>query len=181
MRAKSIWTTFKAAAAEWLEHKAPRLGAALAYYTIFAMAPLIVIAIGVAGLIGGQGADVIDAMVRSASEPGTGTLGTVLGVIMLLVGATGLFAELQDALNTIWEVQPKPNRGIWGILRDRFLSFSMVLGVAFLLLVSLLVSAALSAMIGLFGDWQTGVIGHVISIAVNLVVLTLLFAMIYRF
>ena len=75
-----------------------------------------------------------------------------LGIAMLLFGAAGLFGQLQDALNTIWEVEPKPGRGVWGFIKDRFLSFSMVLGVAFLLLVSLVVSAALAALAGLFGD-----------------------------
>src|SRR5438105_3072177 len=157
----------------------PRLGAALAYYTVFSLAPLLVIAIGLAGLVfgkeaaqgqigaqiqnlvGEQGGKAVQAMVESASKPGTGILGSVLGIAMLLFGAAGLFGELQDALNTIWGVQPKPGRGVLGIIRDRFLSLSMVLGVAFLLLVSLVVSAALAALAGLFGDWQTSVFGHI--------------------
>jgi membrane protein len=100
---------------------------------------------------------------------------------MLLVGALGLFGQLQDALNTVWQVQPKAGRGMLGFLRDRFLSFSMVLGTAFLLLVSLVISAALSALGGLLGDWGASVIGQIVNAAVTLLVITLLFAMIYRF
>ena len=152
-----FWSVLKQAGTQWLANKAPRLGTALAYYTVFSLAPLLVIAIGIAGLIfgreaaqgqitaqvenlvGQQGGQAIQTMVESASKPGNGVLGTVLGFAMLLFGAAGLFGQLQDALNTIWGVQPKPGRGIWGFLRDRFLSFSMVLGAAFLLLVSLII------------------------------------------
>lgn len=179
MRPREVWHVFKDAVSHWLDDRAPRMGAALAYYSVFSMAPLIVIAIGVAGLIfgrdaaqrritaqvedilGGQGADVLNAMIENASQPTSGLVGTALGLAMLSAGAAGLFAELQDDLNSIWQVEPKPDRGVWGIMRDRFLSFSMVMAVAFLLLVSLLISAALSAFVALFGDVQTGVIGHV--------------------
>jgi membrane protein len=193
------WAILKEASTQWVADKAPRLGAALAYYTIFSLAPLLVIAIGVAGivfgeeaaqgqiavqvekLVGQQGGAAIQAMVESASKPGKGVLGTVLGVAMLLFGAAGLFGQLQDALNTVWEVQPKPGRGVWGFLRDRFLSFSMVLGVAFLLLVSLIVSSALTAIGSLLGDWQTAFVGLVVTTLLDLFVITTLFALIYRF
>jgi membrane protein len=193
------WPVVKDAATEWVNDKAPRLGAALAYYTIFSLAPLLVIAIAVAGLVfgpeaaqgqvsqqvgslvGEQGGQAVEAMVAAANKPETGTLATVLGVVMLVFGATILFAQLQDALNTIWEVRPKPGRGVWGVIRDRLLSLTMVLGVAFLLLVSLVVSAVLAAIGGLFGDWQTGVAGQAVTTLVDLVVVTLLFALIFKF
>jgi membrane protein len=193
------WPVVKDAATEWLADKAPRLGAALAYYTIFSIAPLLVIAIAVAGLVfgaeaaqgqvsrqiehlvGKEGGQAVEAMVQAANKPGTGTLASVLGVVMLLVGATGLFGQLQDALNTVWEVQPKPGRGVWGFVRDRFLSRTMVLGVAFLLLVSLVISAVLAAIGGLFGDWQTGLVGQVVTTLVDLTVVTLLFALIFKY
>jgi membrane protein len=167
---KKLWAILKEAGSQWVSDKAPRLGAALAYYTIFSIAPLLVIVIGVAGLVfgqevaegqmtrqvehlvGRQGGEAVQTMVESASKPGKGMFGTILGLVMLLFGAAGLFGQLQDALNTIWEVQPKPGRGLRGIIRDRYLSLSMVLGVAFLLLVSLVVSAALAAVTGLLGD-----------------------------
>src|SRR5207302_4023252 len=177
-----------------------RLGAALAYYTVFSMAPLLVIAIAIGGLIfereavqgqiseqiqnlvGEEGGKAVEAMVVNASRPGSGgTLASVLGVVMLFFGAMGLFGELQDALNTVWGVQPKPGRGILGIIKDRLLSFTMVLGTTFLLLVSLVVSAVLAALGGLFGDWQTSLVGQAVNLTVSYVVIALLFAMIYRF
>jgi membrane protein len=199
MSAAGFWPVVKDAGTQWLSDKAPRLGAALAYYTVFSLAPLLVIAIAVAGLafgreaaqgqvsrqvehlVGKEGGEAVEAMVRNASDTGHGTVATVLGVVMLLVGAAGLFGQLQDALNTVWEVQPKPGRGVWGFVRDRFLSLSMVMGVAFLLLVSLVISAALAAVGGMFGDWQTGLIGQAVTAAVDVVVVSLLFALIFRF
>jgi membrane protein len=199
MGAAAYWPVIRDAGGQWVEDKAPRLGAALAYYTIFSIAPLLVIAIAVAGfvfgpeaargqitgqvehLVGRQGGEAVEAMVESASKPGAGAVGTALGAVMLLLGAAGLFGQLQDALNTVWEVRPKPGRGVWGLVRDRFLSLSMVLGVAFLLLVSLVVSSALAAVGGLLKDWQTGAIGQVVTTVSDLVVITVLFALIYRY
>jgi membrane protein len=199
MLAHTLIDVLKTAASEWLDDKAPRLGAALAYYMIFSVAPIVVIVIGIAGLIfgrdaaqqgiideitglvGAEGGAAVRTMVESASHPASGLVGSLLGAAMLLFGATGLFGQLQDALDTIWEVEPKPGRGVWGVARDRFLSFSMVLGVAFLLLVSLIVSAALSALGGLLGEWHVSVLGQVADAVVSLVVITLLFAMIFRF
>src|SRR3954447_15956565 len=144
---KAFWGLLRASASEWLEDKAPRLGAALAYYTIFSLAPLLLIAIAVAGLflggragaqkqiidqirnmIGRQGAEAIEGMIQSASRPEAGYTATGIGIVLLIVGATGLFGQLQDAMNTVWEVQPRPGRGIWGFVKDRFLSFGMVMG-----------------------------------------------------
>jgi membrane protein len=156
MTAKQLAGLFKTAGSDWIEDKASRLGAALAYYTVFSIAPLLVIAIGIAGmvfrrdaaqsqiidqiqnLVGEEGGNAIRAMVASAGKTGSGIVGTILGIVMLLIGAAGLFGQLQDALNTIWGVQPKPGRGVWGFIQDRFLSFSMVLGMGFLLMASLI-------------------------------------------
>jgi membrane protein len=199
MKPRVLWELLQEAGNEWLEDKASRLGAALAYYTIFALAPLLLIVIAVAGfvfgeeaargelfeqirgLVGDQGAVAIEAMVANASQKESNTLATIIGVAMLLVGAAGLFGQLQDALNTIWEVQPKPGRGLWDFLRDRFLSFTMVLGCAFLLLVSLVISAVLAALGSLFGDWQASIVGQLINIVISFGVITGMFAMIYRF
>ncbi len=153
-----------AAFKDFNEDKAPRLAAALAYFTIFSLAPLLIIAISIAGLffgeeaargalsgqldslLGQQGAEAIQEMLAASSQQeAAGTLATVVGVVTLLFGAAGVFGQLQDALNTIWEVAPKPGRGVWGFVQDRFLSFAMVLGTGFLLLVSLLLSTVLSA------------------------------------
>lgn len=199
MNGKGLWELLKETTSGWIDDKASRLGAALAYYTAFSLAPLLVITIGIVGLIfgaeaaqshvidqlqnliGEDGGKVVRSMLASAGKTESGLMGSVLGVAMLLFGAVGLFGQLQDALNTIWGVEPKPGRGIWGFIQDRFLSFSMVLGVAFLLLVSLVVSAALAAFMQLFGQWQVGAFGHVIHEAASLLIITLLFAMIFRF
>lgn len=199
MNPRALWELLQEAGAEWLDDKAPRLGAALAYYTIFALAPLLLIVIAVAGfvfgeeaargelfeqirgLVGDQGAAAIETMLANANQRESSTLATIVGVAMLLIGAAGLFGQLQDALNTVWEVQPKAGRGIWGFVRDRFLSFTMVLGCAFLLLVSLVISAVLAALGSLFGDWQTSFVGQIINIVISFGVITGLFAMIYRF
>jgi membrane protein len=198
MKMKDIWGLVKAAGSEWVEDKAPRMGAALAYYTIFSLAPLLVIAVAVAGmvfgedaargqivdeiggLVGREGGRLIQLMIVKASQEGGGVLATVVGAVVLFVGAMGVFGELQASLNTIWEVEPKAGRGLWGILRDRLLSFVMVLGVAFLLLVSLVVSAALAAVGSLLGAWDTSLVGQILNFVASLVVFTLLFAMIFR-
>jgi len=165
MRGQAIGTLFKDAVDEWLHDNVQRLGAALAYYTIFSLAPLLIIAIAISSvlfgqeaaqghifnqiqsLIGEDGARAIQTMVENArNRPHSGRLATVIGIIMLIVGATGLFAQLQESLNTIWGVVTKPGRGLLGVIRDRFLSFMLVLGSGFLLLVSLLLSAGLAAM-----------------------------------
>jgi membrane protein len=196
---KDFWWLLKEAANDWLDDKAPRLGAALAYYTVFSLAPLLVIATAVAGLVfgpaaaqeqigheieglvGPDGGRAVQSMVEHANKPGEGIVAGILGVIMLLVGATGLFGELQDSLNTIWGVQPKPGRGVWGFIQNRFLSFAMVLVIAFLLLVLLLLSAALSALTHLVTRTDFLYAGFCVNEVVSLVVTTLLFMVIFRF
>src|SRR5207248_10163166 len=136
---------------EWLQDKAPQLGAALAYYTVFSLAPLVLVLLAVVGLLfrndpGGawnkitqqmsyfldqSAVQVVQNIAQKASQPGKGTLATVIGIALALFGASGVFGQLQDALNTIWEVKAKPGGGIWGFLRSRFLSFAMVGGVCF--------------------------------------------------
>jgi membrane protein len=151
---KALWGLLTASYSEWSADKVPRMGAALAYYTIFSLAPLLIVAIGVAGLVFGekaaQGAIVgqiqdlvgqdsakaIQTMIQAAHKPATSGIASVIAIIFLLVGASGVFAELQDALNTIWEVKPNPKGGVWQFIKSRLLSFGMVLGVGFLLLVS---------------------------------------------
>jgi membrane protein len=174
-------------------------GAALAYYTAFSLAPILVIAIAVAGLlfgpeaasgqiaaeiksvVGDDGAKAIESMVADANKPTSSAWATVIGFVMLLVGAAGLFGQLQGALNTIWKVKAKPGRGIMGFIRDRFLSFSMVLGTAFLLLISLVVNAILAALGSLFGEWGASIVGQGLNLVTSFAVITLLFAMIFRF
>jgi membrane protein len=197
---KRIWLLVKNTISEAGKHKVPRLAAALAYYTVLSLSPLLIVAIAVAGLVfgdeaargqiagqlgqvfGAEASDAIQAMVAHARRPSSGVLGTVVGGVVLLFGASGVFGELQDSLNTIWEVAPKPDRGIGGLIKDRFMSFTMVLGVAFLLLVSLVISAGLHAL----GQWlSTGATGtewlwEGINILVSLSIVTLLFALVFK-
>lgn len=194
-----FWSLLKDAGSEWLNDKASRLGAALAYYAVFSLAPFLVIVVALAGrifgedaargrlsrelesMVGPEGGKALEAMIASADQPITASLATVLGVIMLLVGAAGLFGQLQDALNTVWEVQPKSGRGILGFIKDRFLSFTMVLGTAFLLLISLAVSAALSGLASYLGSWGVSIWGQALNVVLSMSVTTVLFAMIYRY
>ena len=190
---------------EWREDGANRLAAALAYYTTFSLAPLLVLVIAIAGLAGGQeaaqtqtmaqvedllgveGREFIEGMIESASRPETGLTATFIGAVTLLFGALGVFGELQNSLNTIWEVKPKPAKGwVDGVKRfviKRILSFTMVLGIGFLLLASLVLSAAVSAL-GEYissrwpmADFWLGLINFIVSF----LVITLLFAMIFKF
>lgn len=192
----------KEAAQGWLDDRASTLGAALAYYTAFSVAPLLLIVISLAGLflgeeaargaivtqiggmVGETGATAIETVVRNASGPGKGVLGTIVGVLLLLVGATTVFAELQDDLNLIWRAPDAQSpSGWWGWLRARVLSIGMILAVGFLLLASLVVSAAIAALgewsSGLFGSWE--LVAQGINLLVSFLIVTTLFALIYRF
>ncbi|HET6584375.1 MAG TPA: YihY/virulence factor BrkB family protein [Nannocystaceae bacterium] len=197
---RKIFALFKTTASDWSDDKASRLAAGLAYYTALSIAPLLVVVIAVAGLVfgadaargaimdqlgglmGTDSAATIESMVESANKPRTGILATIFGVVVLLFGATGVFIELQDSMNTIWEVRPKPGRGVLRVIRQRFLSLSMVFGVAFLLLVSLVVNAGLSALGDALAAFVPGIpiAWQVLTYAVSLLVITLLFAMIFK-
>jgi membrane protein len=197
---KAYWRLLMQTFSDWYNDKAPELGAALAFYTALSIAPLLVIVLSVAALVFGQeaasgqilsqmremvgedGAKAISDMIQSANKPTQGTIATVLSVVTLLFGASGVFGQLQTSLNTIWRVQPKPGRGVWGMVRDRFASFAMVLGVAFLLLVSLIISAVLSAMGALLNQLPDSLhwIAQGLNAGVSFLVVTLLFAMIFR-
>src|SRR5687768_6964767 len=151
-RLRAVFGMLKEAAADWSQDNAPRLGAALSYYTIFSLAPLLLISIGVAGLVFGQeaaqgrivhqidgllgqdGAKAVQDMLENARKPATGTLAAIAGFVTLIFGATGAFTELRSSLNTVWEVETPPAKGLFGMLKARFLSFTLVLGVGFLLL-----------------------------------------------
>jgi len=198
MNVKHVWELLRDAGKQWLDNKAPRMGAALAYYTAFSLAPLLLLSIAIGGLmfgeaavqghivgqiddlVGKEGADAVQGMLANANNKERGIAATIIGIGLLIFGASGVFNELQDSLNTVWLVKPKPDRGIWGILQDRFLSFSMVMGCCFLLLVSLVVSAALTAVTRMCG-LETGIVSHIINFVLSFGVITVLFAMIYRF
>jgi membrane protein len=188
---------------EWLEDKAPQLGAALAYYTVFSLAPLILVLLAIVGFIfqhdpagawrkiteqmsyflDKSAVDVVQNIAQKAAQPGKGLLATTIGLLLALFGAGGVFGQLQDALNTIWGVKAKPGAGIWGFLRLRFLSFAMVGGVCFLLLVSLTLESVLKA----FSHYVQAALpgGIVIAMAMywifDLAVVILRFAIIFKF
>ena len=186
-----------AAARKWVDDRAPSMGAALAYYTAFSLAPLLVIVIAVAGLsvghdtaqaaivaqlgdlLGETGAKSIEGMLDATADLGTGTLALGIGLATLLLGATTAFAELQDDLDRIWAVEPSAASGVWNLVRTRLLSFGMVLCVAFLLTVSLVVTAAIAAM-GRYMFGGTEVVLQTLNLLASLLVITLLFASIYK-
>jgi membrane protein len=188
---------------EWLQDKVPQLGAALAYYTVFSLAPLIFVLLALVGLIFrddpagawnkitqqisyflDQGAvRVVENIAQQASQPGKSTLATMIGIALALFGASGVFGQLQDALNTIWGVKAKPGRGIWGFLRSRFLSFAMVAGVCFLLLVSLAIETLLKGFSHYVQSALPGgiVVAMTVYLTFDFAVVVLLFAMIFKF
>lgn len=201
MTLKTAFGLVKETITDWLDDRAPRLAAALSYYTLLSIAPLVVISIAIAGLIfgpdaargqiageiggvvGADAARAVEAVVASARSPEGGVVSSVIGVIVLLFGASAVFVELQSAMNTIWDVEPKPGRGILGEVRDRFLSFAMVLGVAFLLLVSLVLSAGLSAMGRVFSSSLPGgeVLWQGLNFAFSFAMVTGLFMLIFKY
>jgi membrane protein len=190
----------KRAAIKWNRDDCLMLGAALAYYTVFSLAPVLVIAIAVAGalfeeeaaqgeivgqiraLVGEEGATAIQSLIESASRQEAGALATLIGLAVLLFGSTSAFSQLQSALNRIWEVEPDTHSGIWDMVRARFLSFTAVLGTGFLLSVSLVLSAA-GAAFGRYGWGWMPAIGRLLELADflgSMLVHTLLFAMIFK-
>ena len=199
----NVFGLLKQTVQEWLGDKAPQLGAALAYYTVFSLAPLILVLLAIVGIIfrddpagtwnkiteqmsyflDPSAVQVVQSIAQKASEPGKSTIATIIGVALAIFGASGVFGQLQDALNTIWGVKAKPGGGIWGFLRNRFLSFAMVAGVCFLLLVSLTLESLLKA----FSHYVQTVLpgGIVVALAVYFIfdfaVVVLLFAMIFKF
>ena len=200
MSGADAWQLVKQTAVDWYEDKAPQLGASLAFYTALSIAPLLVILLAIAAfffgdeaaggqivgelktLVGDEGGKAIEEMIANANKPSTGGVATVLSVATRLFGASGVFGQLQSALNTIWEVQPKPGRGVWGFVRDRFLSFAMIMGMAFLLLVSLVITAALAAASNLWSglDESFAWLGQGLNLGLSLGLLTVLFAMMFK-
>ncbi|MDP9151320.1 MAG: YihY/virulence factor BrkB family protein [Myxococcota bacterium] len=197
---RSIWPLTKQTFQSWLDDKVPRLGAALSYYTVFSLAPVLILIIALAGLIfgrdaaqgkivgelrglvGGDGAAVIQSMILQASVKNGGIVATLIGIVTLLLGATGVVVELQDALNTIWKVAPKPGRGVMGMVRDRLLSFGLILAFGFLSIVSLAMSALLAALGGWFSHVVPGwvVLGYVLNYGISFAIITLMFATMYK-
>jgi membrane protein len=195
-----LWPLLKEAAADWSHDKAPRLGAALAYYTVFSIVPLLVLFIAIIGLVFGQeaaqttiidqistlvgerGAATIKEMIQKADEPATGIVSSSIAVITLLLGAAGFFGQLKDALDTVWGIEPKEGRGILGYLKDNLLSVVTVFGTGFLLLVSLIISAALAVV----GKWFDNLLPlpevalQGLNVLLSFLIITGLFALIFK-
>jgi membrane protein len=182
-----------------MEDNAMRLAASLAFYTMLSLAPLLVIAIKIVGAIfgesvakgqvqnytrewmGDRAASAVTQMIGPFATPGAGIIATTISAIVLLISASSVFGELQDALNTVWEVKPRPDRRVWNIIKERFFSYVLVLGTCFLLLVSLIVSAALSALTRSFDGDPQSVVWEAINFVLSIVIITLLFALIFKY
>ena len=196
-----VWVMFRQMFEAWSDDYVPSMGAALAYYTLFSLAPLLLIVIAIAGLVFGQDAArgeieaqlrtlmgegsalAVQEMLTSVRKPAEGITATIIGVCLLLIGATTVFGELQDTLNRIWKVPVRSKVGGWvALVRSRLLSFGMVMALGFLLVVSLVFSAAL-AVAGrwwgpFFGEWQ--MLATVADALSSFIVVAILFAFIYK-
>ncbi|MBA4143802.1 MAG: YihY/virulence factor BrkB family protein [Nitrosospira sp.] len=201
MKIGNIWSVVKVSFTSWLEDYAPSMGAALAYYTMFSIAPLLLIVISTAGLVfgeeavrgeifgqlrglmGEEGALAVQGLLESVSKPEEGAAGAIIGTILLLIGATTVFGELQDAFDRIWRAPGRDKTsGVWALVRSRLLSFGMILGIGFLLMVSLVFSAAIAALgkwLGPVTDIEMVAVG--INLAISFALTTGVFAMLYKF
>lgn len=196
-----LWQLIKASVTSWIDDYAPSMGAALAYYTLFSIAPLLLIVIAVAGLffgaeavrgeilgqlqglMGSEGARAVQSLIESVSQPEKSLLATIIGVVLLVIGATSVFSELQDDLDRIWRAPERDKSGgLWALLRARLLSFGMILGLAFLLLVSLVASAALAALEKWWGPAPEGweLFARLANLVIGFGLATTVFAMIYK-
>lgn len=200
MKFREIPALIRDTYATWSQNKAERLAAALAYYTLFSLAPLVIVAVAIAGfvfgeaaargqvseqfkqMLGPQAAGAIQSMLVSAHHPTAGIVATVVGIVTLLLGAAGVFNQIQDAFNTLWQVEPKKHSGIWDTIKSRFLSFAMVLGVGFILMVSLVLSATLSAVSKYLGSKLPGseLLWSLLEVGSSFLVISLLFAMLFK-
>jgi membrane protein len=195
---KEVWRMFKMAVTAWSNDYAPSMGAALSYYTLFSIAPLLLIVIAVAGwffgddaargeitaglqgLMGEQGAKAVEEMVANASQPKEGIIATVVGVFVLLLGATTVFGELQNSLDRIWRAPAREAGGVWKLLRSRLLSIGMILGIAFLLMVSLVLDTVLQSLGKMWGTEGWQLLAQALNFAVAFALTTTVFALIYK-
>ena len=201
MKFASLFALCRQATAAWVDDYAPSMGAALAYYTLFSVAPLLLIVISIAGLVfgpdaarghifaelrelmGDDGAAAVQALLQSVNKPAQGVTGTIVGVVLLGLGAISVFGELQNALDRIWRAPGRAGSGgLWSLVRARLLSFGMVLGVGFLLIISLIASAAVAALgkfsASMLGAWV--VLAELLNLVVSFALVTVTFAMIYK-
>ena len=197
--ARNVWLLVRDSVDGWLEHNASRTGAALAFYTVFSLAPILLLSIAIAGLffgessargeifeqirglIGAAGAQAVESVLRNASRSGTGTLSTVFSVLTVFVGATTALVELKAGLDKIWNIPPQARQGFWYLVRTRLLSVGMILALAFLLLVSLVVSAGLAALESLSrGDHVFNLVFGWLNVLLAFVLVAALFGTIYK-
>jgi membrane protein len=192
-----LWTVLKTAVDQWFSHRSARLGAALAYYSVFSIGPLLLIVTAVAGfffgaeavrgglsaqfqsLLGETGSKAVEAMLAGASAPQSGRLAGAVGVLLLIVAALGVVVQLKDAMNTIWEVEAPKDSGVWWYVRTYLVSFAGILGLGFMLVISLVVSAGLAAISQRAGATYSS-IGAALDLVASIAVLSALFAMLFK-
>jgi membrane protein len=193
-----LWAALKTAVSQWGAHKDSKAGAAIAYYSIFSIGPLIVVVIAIAalvfgregvqaevisslkGLVGDQGAEAVDKMLSGAGSKGEGIFAGVIGTVALLYAAISVVMQLKEAMNTVWDVETPPGSGIWGFVRSYVLSFAAVLALGFLLLVSMLLSAAIAAFFKLVGSFLPEILIQAAGVATSFIVIGLLFALMFK-
>jgi membrane protein len=193
-----VWDAAKQSVSQWLAHKDARMGAALSYYSVFSIGPIILIAVAVAGLflgrdavqgqvtaglqglLGENGAQAINGMLKNADRPAAGIISTIVGIVTLVFAALGVVVQLKDAFNTVWEVEPSKQSGIWSFVRTYVLSLAGVMAVGFLLLVSMLLTTALAAFGKYFGTFLPEFLIQAVGIVVSFAVIAALFAMMFK-
>jgi membrane protein len=193
-----LWNALKAAASQWMADKSAKAGAALAYYSIFSIGPLIVVVISIAtlvldregvqrevteaigGLLGDKGAEAVNTMLTAAGKPGEGIFASIIGTVTLVFAAIGVVVQLKEALNTVWNVKQKPGGGIWGFARSYVFSLAGVVALGFLLLISMLITAGLAAVGKSLGNVVPEALLHVVEFVVSFAVISLLFAMMFK-
>jgi membrane protein len=195
--ARTMWNLLVAAYQGWMKHRSPRLGAALAYYAVFSLGPLLLIVVAItglffdretvtkaintqlSGLIGPNGASALEAMRQGAESTSTGKAASITGVILLLIAAIGVVAQLKDALNTIWEVDERRESGFWPFIRTYLISMAGILALGFLLATSLVLSTVLATVSQFFPE--SSIIGQLVELVVSFFVLTVLFAALFKY
>jgi membrane protein len=193
-----LWNAIKVAASQWVTHKSAKAGAALAYYSIFSIGPLIVVVIAIAalvfdrkgvqaevtdairGLLGNQGAEAVNTMLTNAGKPGEGLFASIIGTVTLVFAAIGVVVQLKEALNTVWEMKPKPGGGVWGFARNYVFSVAAVLAVGFLLLISMLLTAGLGASAKMLGSIIPEALLQAAGFVLSFATISLLFAMMFK-
>jgi len=198
MTSRRLWSTLKRTGAQWLEHKSPKAGASLAYYSIFSMGPLIVVVMSIAslifqrqgvqeevtsairGLVGDKGAEAVAAMLAGAGKPSEGLIAASIGVATLLFAAVGVVVQLKEALNVVWETRPPTRSGVWPFVREYILSFAAVLALGFLMMVSMLVTAGLAAVGKHMGGLLPEPLMQAAGFTLSFLTIALLFALLFK-